>query len=412
MTAPERPLRVITIDDDPFELKLIGHQLSHLGVRDVVGFTDPVAALDRIEADGPGAFDLVFCDLQMPGIDGIALQRRLVRLRYDGELILFSGEDDRTIQAAARLAVRQDLNLLGILKKPVDLSALRLMLAKAATPRRDPQVRAANKLYPPEELRRALDRGELVNHYQPKISLADGQPIEAECLVRWRHPTDGMVYPDQFIPVAEEHGLINDLTKTVLGMALRQSAQWREMGLALKVAVNISMDSLSALDFPDQVMSALQAEHVPPESLILEVTESRLMQDPVAVLDILTRLRLKRVRLSIDDFGIGHSSLAQLRDLPFDELKIDRSFVHGAHADANKRAILQASIDMARQLGMQTIAEGVEDIEDWATLKKLGCDLVQGYFCARPMPGDAIPLWVNDWPKRFREIERRAPQYT
>ena len=156
MKAAERPLRVITIDDDPFELKLIGHQLAHLGVSDVLGFTDPLEALDRIESDGPGAFDLVLCDLQMPGIDGIALQRRLVRLHYDGELILFSGEDDRTIQAAARLAVRQNLNLLGILKKPVDLSALRLMLAKAATPRRDPRVRSASKLYPPDELRRAL----------------------------------------------------------------------------------------------------------------------------------------------------------------------------------------------------------------------------------------------------------------
>lgn len=409
MSAIDRNLKVIAIDDDPFELKLITHQLSLLGQRDVAGFTDPVEALDCIDESGDEAFDLVFCDLQMPGIDGIAFQRRLVKSHFGGQLVLFSGEDDRTMQAAANLARRQNLRLLGILKKPVNIDALRKVLVSAA-PASKADASARYKTYPPEDLMRALANDELVNHYQPKVLLSNGQPIEAECLVRWRHPTDGMVYPDQFIPVAEEHGLIDQLTQTVLKNALSQSAKWRDMGLSLKVAVNISMDNLSTLDFPEQVMAALKAAEVPAESLILEVTESRLMEDPIAVLDILTRLRLKRVRLSIDDFGVGHSSLSQLRDLPFDELKIDRSFVHGAHASPQKRAILQASIDMGRQLGMQTIAEGVEDIEDWNLLKELGCDLAQGYFCARPMPGDAIPGWVGDWRQRYREIERtRAP---
>jgi len=405
MSAIDRHLKVIAIDDDPFELKLITHQLSLLGQNNVAGFTDPVQALDCIDDSADEAFDLVFCDLQMPGIDGIAFQRRLVRSHFGGQLVLFSGEDDRTMQAAASLAKRQNLRLLGILKKPVNIDALRKILVSAA-PAALPAARPKCKSYPPEDLARALENDELINHYQPKVLMSNGQPIEAECLVRWMHPTDGMVFPDQFIPLAEEHGMIDALTHNVLTKALRQSAKWRDMGLSLRVAVNISMESLSTLDFPEQVMAALKNAAVPAESLILEVTESRLMQDPVAVLDILTRLRLKRVRLSIDDFGIGHSSLAQLRDLPFDELKIDRSFVHGAHANPQKRAILQASIDMAQQLGMQTIAEGVEDIEDWNVLKDLGCDLVQGYFCARPMPGAAIPDWVGEWRQRYSEIER------
>jgi len=407
MSAIDRNLKVIAIDDDPFELKLITHQLAMLGQEDVAGFTDPGKALDCISESGNDAFDLVFCDLQMPGIDGITFQRRLVRSHFGGQLVLFSGEDDRTMQAAASLARRQNLRLLGILKKPINLDALRKILVAAAPAVRDAD-RPKRKIYGPEELRRALDNDELISYYQPKVLLADGEPIEAECLVRWQHPTDGMVFPDQFIPVAEEHGLIDDLTHDVLTKALLQSAEWREMGLSLRVAVNISMDNLSTLDFPEKVMAALKSAAVPAESLILEVTESRLMQDPVAVLDILTRLRLRRVRLSIDDFGIGHSSLAQLRDLPFDELKIDRSFVHGAHANPQKRAILQASIDMGRQLGMQTIAEGVEDIEDWKVLKALGCDLAQGYFCARPMPGAAMPAWIEDWRKRYAEIERES----
>ncbi|HHX89225.1 MAG TPA: EAL domain-containing protein [Paracoccus sp.] len=405
MSAIDRNLKIIAIDDDPFELKLITHQLSMLGQNDVAGYTDPVAALDRILDEAEDGFDLVFCDLQMPGIDGIAFQRRLVRSSFSGQLVLFSGEDDRTVQAAASLARRQNLRLLGILKKPINLEALRNMLI-AAAPAADVDYRVSRKMYSPAELRRALDQGELVNYYQPKVTLSDGIPIEAECLVRWQHPTDGMVYPDQFITVAEEHGLIDDLTLQVLTGALEQSARWREAGLALRVAVNVSMENLHALDFPEKVMAALASADVAAESLILEVTESRLMQDPVAVLDILTRLRLRRVRLSIDDFGTGHSSLAQLRDLPFDELKIDRSFVHGAHSNPHKRAILKASIDMGRQLGMQTIAEGVEELEDWKVLKALGCDLAQGYFCGRPMPGQAIPRWVTDWRKRYLEIER------
>ncbi|MCC5971461.1 MAG: EAL domain-containing response regulator [Pararhodobacter sp.] len=407
MSAIDRSLRVIAIDDDPFELKLITHQLSRLGQHDVMVFTDPVEALDCIDEAGVSAFDLVFCDLQMPGIDGIAFQRRLVRSHFEGELVLFSGEDDRTVQAAANLARRQQLRLLGILKKPINLEALRKILV-AATPVSSDETKPARKMYSPEELRRAIDNDELINFYQPKVLLADGKPIEAECLVRWQHPTDGMVYPDQFIPVAEQHGLIDDLTHLVLTKALDQSAQWRKAGLSLRVAVNISMDNLSTLDFPEKVMAALETAAMPAESLILEITESRLMQDPIAVLDILTRLRLRRVRLSIDDFGIGHSSLAQLRDLPFDELKIDRSFVHGASGNPQKRAILQASIDMGRQLGMQTIAEGVETIEDWKVLKDLGCELAQGYFCARPMPGEKMPRWISDWRQRYQEIERES----
>ncbi|KPQ05836.1 MAG: EAL domain protein [Rhodobacteraceae bacterium HLUCCA12] len=407
MPTIDRQLRIMAIDDDPFELKLMTHQLSMLGQDDVVVFSDPVAALDRIEEVGEDAFELVFCDLQMPGIDGITFQRRLVRSHFGGQLVLFSGEDDRTVQAAANLARRQNLRLLGILKKPIDLKALGDILV-AAAPAAGTDARPSRKRYSHEELRRAIDQKELINYYQPKVLIATGQPIEVECLVRWQHPDDGLVFPDQFIPVAEEHGLIDDLTQLVLTNALHQAAHWREHGLSLRVAVNISMDNLGSLDFPEQVMAALEAAGVPAESLILEVTESRLMQDPVAVLDILTRLRLRRVRLSIDDFGIGHSSLAQLRDLPFDELKIDRSFVHGAHANPQKRAILHGSIDMGRQLGMQTIAEGVEDIEDWRVLKDLGCDLAQGYFCARPMPGEAMPAWVTEWKQRFIVLEREG----
>lgn len=209
------------------------------------------------------------------------------------------------------------------------------------------------------------------------------------------------MYPDQFIGLAEAHGLIDALTQVVLAQALRDSTTWAREGLALKVAVNVSMDNLHALEFPERITAVAAAAEVKPQSIVLEVTESQLMKDLRAPLEILTRLRLRRFKLSIDDFGTGHSSLAQLRDVPFDELKIDQGFVHGAHHNETLRAIFFASLGLAKELGMEVVAEGVEDADDWGFLLQSGCDLAQGYFIARPMPADQVLDWVAAWRARW-----------
>jgi EAL domain-containing protein (putative c-di-GMP-specific phosphodiesterase class I) len=179
---------------------------------------------------------------------------------------------------------------------------------------------------------------------------------------------------------------------------------WRDAGFDLHVAINISMDNLASLDFPDLLINAVNEAQVPLENIILEITESQIMCDRQASLDVLTRLRLKRVSLSIDDFGTGHSSLAQLCDIPFDELKIDRGFVHKAHMDESRRVIFQASLGMARQLKIRTVAEGVENEEDWNFLRASKCDLAQGYFIGRPMPADDLEQWLDDWNKRVLKM--------
>ena len=183
--------------------------------------------------------------------------------------------------------------------------------------------------------------------------------------------------------------------------ALRHCRQWLDAGVHLHVAVNVSMLSLTAMDFPDIVNALVAEAGVPTSSLVLEVTESKLMHDPLSSLDILTRLRLKGIGVSIDDFGTGHSSLAQLRDLPFSELKIDRGFVHGAWHDASLKAIFDASLNMALQLGITTVAEGVEDRADWNFLRTAKCDTAQGYFIAKPMSAAELsPNWIADWEDR------------
>jgi EAL domain-containing protein (putative c-di-GMP-specific phosphodiesterase class I) len=232
------------------------------------------------------------------------------------------------------------------------------------------------KVYGADELRAAIANGELVNYYQPNVVVATGEVVET--VVRWRHPQDGMVFPDQFIGVAEAHGVIDDLTRVVLTGALAQANVWQDAGWVLWVDVNVSMVSLTSPDFPNFVAGLAAQAGAPPQGLVLEVTESRLMQDLRAPLEILT----------------------QLRDLPFDELKIDQSFVHRAWTDETLRSMYDASLGLASQLGIEVVAEGVEDRDDWNFLRRAGYDLAQGYFIARPMPAADFPSWVEDWQDR------------
>jgi len=395
-------MKIMIVDDEPFVLKLLARQLANLGHTQVSLHEHAQDALARL-TQAPGEFDLVFCDLQMPGMDGVEFVRQLGTIGYRGSLALVSGEDKRILQTAERLALAHKLDVLGILQKPVAPDLLRQLLERKANHAAAPS-RPAPKRYPPDELEHAIANGELVNHYQPKVVLASGKLAGVEALVRWQHSRDGMVFPDQFIPTAEEHGLVNELTRAVLGNALRQAREWLDAGRHVHVAVNISMDDLADVTFPDFVAQAAGTAGVPLGSLMLEVTESKLMTDQRGPLDNLTRLRLKRVGLSIDDFGTGHSSLAQLRDIPFDELKMDRSFVHGASLDSSLGAIIEASHSMARQLGMNTVAEGVEDRDDWDFLLAGGCALAQGYFIAKPMPAQDLDNWIPAWEARRAEF--------
>jgi EAL domain-containing protein (putative c-di-GMP-specific phosphodiesterase class I)/CheY-like chemotaxis protein len=400
MTDRANPIavRILVLDDEPVMLELLSCMLSNLGLSDVTACDTGLRALELLDGSLKST-DLILLDLDMPGMDGIEFLRELHERRYTGSVLLTSGADEQILQSAETLIRAHSIRALGHLQKPVQPDALAAMLA-SWRPAMRATSRKANKTYAAEELRRAITNRELVNYYQPKVTLAAGKVVGVETLVRWRHPVDGLVFPDQFIGVAEANGLIDDLTHVVIGEALAQTRLWLDAGLALHTAVNVSMDNLTSLSFPDIVSERATAAGVPAENLVLEITESRLMANLVTTLDVLTRLRMKHFRLSIDDFGTGHSSLAQLRDIPFDELKIDRSFVHGATVNNKKRAICDASLGLARQLGIFVTAEGVEDQDDWRYLRGAGCDFAQGYFVAKPMPGAELSGWIDEWAVR------------
>ncbi|MEV0901481.1 bifunctional diguanylate cyclase/phosphodiesterase [Actinoplanes sp. NPDC049802] len=243
------------------------------------------------------------------------------------------------------------------------------------------------------DLRRALtDTSQFTLHYQPKIGLADGAVAGVEALARWHHPTRGPVPPGQFVPVLETTSLIHPFSERVLTIALQQAREWMDAGRHIPVAVNLSTRSLLDGSFPDRLAALLESSGVPGELLCIEITEHTVMSDPTTTIDALHRVRALGVKTSIDDFGTGYSSMTYLKLLPVDELKIDRSFVADMVTDASSRALVASSVDLAHNLGLTVVAEGVEDAATAAALAALGCDTAQGYHFARPQPAADLLL--------------------
>ena len=245
------------------------------------------------------------------------------------------------------------------------------------------------------DLRHAIETEGLMLHYQPTLDLQTGEFAGAEALIRWHHPERGFLAPDEFIPVAEQTGLIRNLSQWVLESALRQSRAWQQMGLNVPVAINLSMRDLHDPQVPDSVARLLSHWRVAPESLTLEITESTLMADPARALEVVARLSAMGIMIAIDDFGTGYSSLAYLKRLPVDKLKIDKSFVRNLATDAHDASIVQSTVGLAHALGLRLVAEGIEDQASWELLAGMGCDVGQGYFISRPIPADKLTEWLQ-----------------
>ena len=331
----------------------------------------------------------VFLDLEMPGEDGIGMLRYLADQRFEGQIIIASGVGVNVLRTARQLAVSYGLRKVETLQKPFLLWQLDAVLRK---------VLGSGRLITERDLAEAISDRSLVLHYQPKVALDASCHLavdSVEALVRWRHPGLGLVSPGDFIPLAERTGLIAPLTDLVLEMALEQGRAWRENGIPVAVAVNYSAPLLSDTEIPDRLADLLAEHGLPPSRLILEVTESGLAENAREMMEVLTRLRLKGIRLSIDDFGTGYSSLAQLHRMPFSELKIDSSFVSELCDQEETRVVVRSFVELAGKLGMTTCAEGVENEETLNILRLMGCDEAQGYLLGPPVAADEMTRIVE-----------------
>jgi EAL domain-containing protein (putative c-di-GMP-specific phosphodiesterase class I) len=310
-----------------------------------------------------------------------------------------SGVGKRVLETAEQLAQVLGLSIVGHLQKPFRLTELEAVLARHVEPVTLPIVQeGAQFITLNEELRSAIERNEFILHYQPQINIATGHVFGVEALVRWQHPERGMIFPDIFIGRAEELGLIDKIGWIVADRGMREVGQFANGdGKAPVLAVNASVYSLHDLKFPDTLISIAEKHGVSPTNITIEITESGLINELSRTLDILTRLRMKQVKLSVDDFGTGYAMMKQLQNIPATELKIDKSIVQGEHGKDRDRIMIKKTIELGHELGMQVLGEGVETQEQLDILRSYGCDSVQGYFFSRPLPPGELVSWLKTY---------------
>lgn len=389
----ERSLSVLVVDDDPFVRSTLIRQLSTLGVKDVDGAADGGEARACVERKQQ-PFDVIITDLQMPGEDGLQLLRKLSGDRPGPAVILISGLDARMLRTAEEIAHQRGIRVLGCVMKPVSTGTLEAVLARASEPADAGIAPQRPRDIAPEELMAALASDQIRIAVQPQLRLIDGRPCGVEALARWTRSNGESVPPPQFVALAERHHLIGAMTDRVVRQAFALAGDWASAGLDLKVSVNLAPLNLAELDLPDRLLKLAQDAGISSSHLVLEVTESGIAGGAANVLEVLGRLRLAGFGISIDDFGTGYSSLQRLNWVPFTELKIDRSFVIAVSFDAKARSIVHSSLTLARDLGLTSVAEGVETAEQLEILRNLGCDVVQGFYVSKPLAPEEMVSWV------------------
>ncbi|WP_420402357.1 EAL domain-containing response regulator [Nisaea sp.] len=383
--------KIIVIEDDQDYSDFIIDAANGLGLDSVA--LSGRRALSRFECVDA---DIITLDLNMPEFDGIEVIRRLAKQDFKGGLILISGIDTRVLQSAATLARAHGLKVCGLMCKPVSLDELELAIGNAAKVAGESRPAQACE-FREADIWTALESDQLRAYFQPKIDMASRRIKGAEALVRWNHPEKGILPPGRFLPAIESIELIDALSMRMLRLAVDAYKAWKSEGLNIPVAVNFEAPSFRDLGLPERVQALLRAESVEPDAIVIEVTETSVISDLQKSLDVLARIRMKGISLSVDDFGTGHSTFEQLRTIPFTELKIDRRFISQITDDSDARSIVRSMIELADRLGISCVAEGVESREEYELLEDFGCREVQGYFIAHPMPVNDATNWHKEY---------------
>ena len=378
--------KLLILEQDPAVVDFVGKVAKEAGYA-VASAASGASFVQLLDSFQPS---LVIMEPNLPDADGVELLTSLATRASSANVLLLGRVDERIHAAAQELRSSRGLATPATLEKP--LAAGELATKLLGLLHRSTELDA-------DDLRRGIASGEFVPYYQPKVSLVEGGSVVdgVEALARWQHPSCGLVMPTRFIPLAERTGLIADLTSAMLNAALRQLREWQEQGLRLTCAVNLPPNLITDLSFPDRVAALLAENGVDGRQLVLEITETSTIQNPTATMAILTRLRVKRIGLALDDFGTGYSSLTQLFEMPFSELKIDKSLVMNLPSSREAKTMIASLIELGHNLGLKICAEGVENRAALEMLAAIGCDRCQGYFISRAIPAAEVAGFAARW---------------
>ncbi len=393
---PEKP-KALIIDDSAFQRHMLSVVCTEAGYLTVLvnNGVEAVAALQEM------SFKLIVSDLEMPEMDGVQLIRELAKLEVKSKIVFVSGHSDSLLGAAKELAEQFGLSIAGTLKKPyVPENFLQLLLDESLlnpdatlNPRYKGQFQG---MLSKRTVIQGIEEGAIIPFYQPKICRVQKKLMGFECLARWDTGNGRVLGPGSFIPTAEQYSLMPELTDAIIHQALADMTVWQTAGHRLPVSINISTDDLKDIAFPDRLEHITHKHDIPPSRIVLEVTETKVMEEARECLEVMSRLRLRGFGFAIDDFGTGYASLKQLQYFPFTELKLDRSYVAAAINHRPSLAVLETGIQLARNLSLSCIAEGIETEEQAQFLVSLGCPQHQGFHYAKPLPRDAVLAWTNE----------------
>lgn len=388
-------LSVLVADDSLTQRQYAKELCQELGVSDL---HEAANGADALQVLNTNSVNVVLVDLEMPVMDGVELIRLMAQKKYPCSIIILSAKDPILIASVGTMAEADGVHVLGTFQKPLLPDALECSLLRFI---RDSKAKQSEPKPVPEhevtavELGRAFTNGELTLAYQPKLTVQGLILKGVEALARWKHPTKGMISPGEFIPLAERHGMIDALTRHLLQLAFEHKRQWQQYGLRFNLAFNLSPLSLADSDMVDWLCKLTEDFGIAPSDITFEVTENALLGELASAIRTLARLRLKGFHIAIDDYGTGFANAQQLSRVPATELKIDRSLIHRAAARPQQLTILTSTVELAKNLNLTTVAEGVESEEDFLIIRELAVDLVQGYYFSKPLFPDDLLTFIK-----------------
>ena len=401
-------LKILVVDDSNVQRSHVMNMCKAQGLSQIVGAINGEDAAEKLSQEH---FDLVFIDLEMPVMDGVELSRKIAKEKLANAVIILSSKDPSLISSIGTMAESDGLQVLGTFQKPIKELDLKASLKRLSSEVSQKESKALYNRLCKDDLISGINEQQITLYYQPKLTCKGLLLKGVEALARWTHPKLGFVSPVEFITAAEEFNIISELTHYLFDIALKQKVAWREHGVNFHLAFNLSPLSLADSDLANKIAKQVNHYHIDPKDIVLEVTENAICGELSTAIETLATLRLKGFKLAIDDYGTGFANAQQLSRVPATELKLDRILVDNVATRPQQLTILKSTVNLAKDMGLTTVAEGVENYDDFKLVSELGGDLVQGYHFAKPMTADNLTLWLkNDLANIRKALKKRQFQ--